>query len=97
VVFASEYDNDGTDDEYTDEEIERMRPRAGIERALDVEHRRALRKVGIEMNRIRTTTNATTTTAATGKGTTTTTTTGKGTKATTGIMTKDGDGASGRR
>mmetsp|Transcript_29775 Transcript_29775/g.54677 ORF Transcript_29775/g.54677 Transcript_29775/m.54677 type:complete len:300 (-) Transcript_29775:77-976(-) len=48
VVFASELE----EDEYTDEEIERMRLRPGIERALDVEHRKALRKVGIEMNKI---------------------------------------------
>ena len=40
------------EDEYTEEEIERMRLRPGIERALDVEHRKALRKVGIEMNKI---------------------------------------------
>ncbi|KAL7539186.1 hypothetical protein ACHAXR_009087, partial [Thalassiosira sp. AJA248-18] len=51
VVFASELE----DDEYTDEEIERMRLRPGIERALDVEHRKALRKVGIEMNKIKVT------------------------------------------
>jgi hypothetical protein len=50
VVFASEME-DGED--YTDEELERMRLRPGIERALDVEHRKALRKVGIEMNKIK--------------------------------------------
>jgi hypothetical protein len=55
VVFASELE----EDEYTEEEIERMRLRPGIERALDVEHRKALRKVGIEMNKIKITTNAT--------------------------------------
>jgi hypothetical protein len=49
VVFASEFD----DDELTDEELERMKLRPGIERALDVEHRKALRKVGIEMNKIK--------------------------------------------
>ena len=49
VVFASELE----EEEYTDEEIERMRLRPGIERALDVEHRKALRKVGIEMNKIK--------------------------------------------
>ena len=49
VVLASELE----EDEYTDEEIERMRLRPGIERALDVEHRKALRKVGIEMNKIK--------------------------------------------
>ena len=38
---------------FVDEEIERMRLRPGIERALDVEHRKALRKVGIEMNKIK--------------------------------------------
>ncbi|KAL7468834.1 hypothetical protein ACHAXS_009068 [Conticribra weissflogii] len=38
---------------YTDEELERMKLRPGIERALDVEHRKALRKVGIEMNKIK--------------------------------------------
>jgi len=52
VVFASELE----EEEYTDEEIERMRLRPGIERALDVEHRKALRKVGIEMNKIKVTT-----------------------------------------
>ena len=36
-----------------------MRLRPGIERALDVEHRKALRKVGIEMNKIKITTNTT--------------------------------------
>ena len=55
VVFASELE----EDEYTEEEIERMRLRPGIERALDVEHRKALRKVGIEMNKIKITTNTT--------------------------------------
>mmetsp|Transcript_35810 Transcript_35810/g.86440 ORF Transcript_35810/g.86440 Transcript_35810/m.86440 type:complete len:441 (-) Transcript_35810:1578-2900(-) len=50
VVFASELEQE---EEYTDEEIERMRLRPGIERALDVEHRKALRKVGIEMNKIK--------------------------------------------
>lgn len=50
VVFASEFEND---DELTDEELERMKLRPGIERALDVEHRKALRKVGIEMNKIK--------------------------------------------
>lgn len=50
VVFASEME-DGED--YTDEELERMRLRPGIERALDVEHRKALRKVGIEINKIK--------------------------------------------
>ncbi len=49
VVFASDLE----EDEYTDEEIEAMRLRPGIERALDVEHRKALRKVGIEMNKIK--------------------------------------------
>lgn len=52
VVFASELE----EDEYTDEELEHMRLRPGIERALDVEHRKALRKVGIEMNKIKVTT-----------------------------------------
>ena len=52
VVFASEFE----EDEYTEEEIEQMRLRPGIERALDVEHRKALRKVGIEMNKIKVTT-----------------------------------------
>ena len=52
VVFASELE----EEEYTEEEIERMRLRPGIERALDVEHRKALRKVGIEMNKIKVTT-----------------------------------------
>ena len=55
VVFASELE----EDEYTEEQIERMRLRPGIERALDVEHRKALRKVGIEMNKIKITTNTT--------------------------------------
>lgn len=50
VVFASEFEDD---DELTDEELQRMKLRPGIERALDVEHRKALRKVGIEMNKIR--------------------------------------------
>ena len=50
VVFASEFEND---DELTDEEMERMKLRPGIERALDVEHRKALRRVGIEMNKIK--------------------------------------------
>lgn len=49
AVFSTELE----EDEYTDEEIERMRLRPGIERALDVEHRKALRKVGIEMNKIK--------------------------------------------
>ena len=52
VVFASELE----EEEYTEEEIERMRLRPGIERALDIEHRKALRKVGIEMNKIKVTT-----------------------------------------
>ena len=89
VVFASEYDGDD-DDDYTDEEIERMRPRAGIERALDVEHRRALRKVGIELNKIRAT--GSNGTKASGKSTGTATTTEAKTM---GI--RDGNGASGRR
>lgn len=50
VVFASEFEDD---DELTDEELQRMKLRPGIERALDVEHRKALRKVGIEMNKIK--------------------------------------------
>ena len=41
VVFASELE----EEDFTDEELERMRLRPGIERALDVEHRKALRKV----------------------------------------------------
>ena len=49
MVFASELE----EEEYTDDEVERMRLRPGIERALDVEHRKALRKVGIEMNKIK--------------------------------------------
>lgn len=49
VAFSTELE----EDEYTDEEIEHMRLRPGIEKALDVEHRKALRKVGIEMNKIR--------------------------------------------
>ena len=43
-----------SEDEYTEEELERMNLRPGIERALDVEHRKALRKVGVEMNMIKT-------------------------------------------
>jgi hypothetical protein len=82
AVFASEY---GDDDDYTDEEIERMRLRPGVERALDVEHRRALRKVGIEMNKIR----ATTTITKTGAKTTTITK--------TGAKTKNGSGERGGR
>jgi hypothetical protein len=50
VVFASHFEDD---DELTDEELERMKLRPGIERALDVEHRKALRKVGIEMKMIK--------------------------------------------
>eukprot|EP00581_Thalassiosira_minuscula_P036038 CAMPEP_0184443900 /NCGR_PEP_ID=MMETSP0740-20130409/887_1 /TAXON_ID=385413 /ORGANISM="Thalassiosira miniscula, Strain CCMP1093" /LENGTH=125 /DNA_ID=CAMNT_0026812417 /DNA_START=171 /DNA_END=548 /DNA_ORIENTATION=+ len=50
VVCAAELEDDL---EYTDEEMERIRLRPGIERALDVEHRKALRKVGIEMNKIK--------------------------------------------
>jgi hypothetical protein len=46
--------NNLEEDEYTDEELERMNLRPGIERALDVEHRKALRKVGVEMNMIKT-------------------------------------------
>ncbi len=42
-----------TEDEYTEEELERMNLRPGIERALDTEHRKALRKVGVEMNMIK--------------------------------------------
>ena len=49
VVFASELE----EDEYTDEDIKRMRLRPRIERALEVEHRKALRKAGIEMGKIR--------------------------------------------
>mmetsp|Transcript_8439 Transcript_8439/g.19817 ORF Transcript_8439/g.19817 Transcript_8439/m.19817 type:complete len:356 (+) Transcript_8439:127-1194(+) len=49
VVFASELE----EEDFTDEELERMTLRPGIERALDVEHRKALRKVGIEMNKIK--------------------------------------------
>jgi hypothetical protein len=49
VVFASDYE----EEELTDEDLERMKLRPGIERALDVEHRKALRKVGIEMNKIK--------------------------------------------
>ena len=41
------------EDEYTEEELERMTLRPGIERALDTEHRKALRKVGVEMNMIK--------------------------------------------
>ncbi len=44
------YDNeDDTMEDYTDEEMERMKLRPGIERALDVEHSKAVRRVGIEM------------------------------------------------
>lgn len=50
VVCAADEDDL---EEYTDEELERMKLRPGIERALDVEHRKALRKVGIEMNKIK--------------------------------------------
>jgi len=50
VVCAADED---VMDDYTDEELERMKLRPGIERALDVEHRKALRKVGIEMNKIK--------------------------------------------
>jgi hypothetical protein len=86
AVFASEY---GDDDDYTDEEIERMRPRSGIERALDNEHRKALRKVGIELNKITPTK-------------TTTPTSSSSTKTTNGAKTKRGGGggsgsANGRR
>lgn len=41
------------EDEYTEEELERMNLRPGIERALDTEHRKALRKVGVDMNMIK--------------------------------------------
>ena len=41
------------EDEYTEEELERMTLRPGIEGALDREHRKALRKVGVEMNMIK--------------------------------------------
>lgn len=41
------------EDEYTGEELERMTLRPGIEGALDREHRKALRKVGVEMNMIK--------------------------------------------
>lgn len=50
VVCATDED---VMDDYTDEELERMKLRPGIERALDVEHRKTLRKVGIEMNKIK--------------------------------------------
>ncbi|KAL7481228.1 hypothetical protein ACHAW6_006910, partial [Cyclotella cf. meneghiniana] len=50
VVFASDFEDD---DELTDDELQRMKLRPGIERALDVEHRKALRKVGIEMKKIK--------------------------------------------
>eukprot|EP00804_Cyclotella_cryptica_P003962 CCRYP_013887-RA/>CCRYP_013887-RA protein AED:0.03 eAED:0.03 QI:186/1/1/1/0/0/2/101/282 len=50
VVFASDFEDD---EELTDQDLERMKLRPGIERALDVEHRKALRKVGIEMKRIK--------------------------------------------
>ncbi|KAL9189240.1 hypothetical protein ACHAXT_011730 [Thalassiosira profunda] len=49
ALFASELE----EDEYTEEEMERMRLRPGIERALDVEHRKTLRKVGVEMGKIK--------------------------------------------
>ena len=45
-------DEDDTMEDYTDEEMERMKLRPGIERALDVEHSKALRRVGIEMEKI---------------------------------------------
>ena len=56
--MATTFVGDGGDDdendmeEYTDEEMERMKLRPGIERALDVEHKKALRRVGIEMKKI---------------------------------------------
>ncbi len=56
--MATTFVGDGNDDdeedmeEYTDEEMERMKLRPGIERALDVEHTKALRRVGIEMQMI---------------------------------------------
>lgn len=45
-------EDDDTMEDYTDEEMERMKLRPGIERALDVEHSKALRRVGIEMEKI---------------------------------------------
>jgi len=54
VVCASEYDDDGDEEmmNYTEEELERMKLRPGIERALDVEHRKSLKKVvNMEMKR----------------------------------------------
>jgi hypothetical protein len=38
------------DTDYTDEELERMGPRPGIEQSLEREHHRAMKKVGIEMS-----------------------------------------------
>ncbi len=38
-------------EDYTDEEMERMKVRPGIERALDVEHSKVLRRVGIDMGK----------------------------------------------
>jgi hypothetical protein len=44
-------DEDDTMEDYTDEEMERMKVRPGIERALDVEHSKVLRRVGIDMGK----------------------------------------------
>lgn len=38
------------DEDYTDEDLERMKLRPGIERALDVEHRKSLRKTTKELS-----------------------------------------------
>jgi hypothetical protein len=51
IVQRALGDEDDEED-YTDEEMERMKLRPGIERALDVEHTKALRRVGIEMEKI---------------------------------------------
>eukprot|EP00957_Ditylum_brightwellii_P039977 3026182-Ditylum_brightwellii.AAC.1 len=54
VVCAREYydDDDNEMTIYAEEELERMKLRPGIERALDVEHRKSLKKVvNMEMKR----------------------------------------------
>jgi len=45
--------DDDEDDEYTDEDLETMKLRPGIERALDVEHRKALRRTTQELKKMK--------------------------------------------
>lgn len=49
VVWAGDYVDD--DDAYTEEELENMKCRPGIERALDVEHERSMKKMRKEFQK----------------------------------------------